>query len=191
MRLQSEALAAGGRVEVVIGNHDILLLAACKFGEPFRDDWLDSGGVVSDLERLTDSHERWLCALPAMRLERDVLMQHADALFYAEYGVTPEEVNTSFRTILQGKDVPAWAQLLDAFSEHRAFLGYEGCEKLDRFLELYGGRRLVHGHTPISKVTQQPPESVTAPYEYCAGRCLNVDPGIYLGGNGFAYKVNV
>src|SRR5580765_2924142 len=39
-RLQAQAPRDGGRVVVLIGNHDILLLAARRFGGQFLADWL-------------------------------------------------------------------------------------------------------------------------------------------------------
>jgi len=197
MRLEKEARRVGGRVEVVIGNHDILMLAACRFGSMMSnatgrtvmEDWRLSGGVASDLARLTDAHVMWLRDLPGMRLEREVLMVHADALLYCEYGSSVEEVNAAFAAILHGDDFAAWDRLLDNFSQHRAFLGPSGCQRLEELLAMFGGQQLVHGHTPIARMTRRPPEAVTVPYEYCDGRCINVDPGLYLGGPGFAYKL--
>jgi hypothetical protein len=197
MRLQSDAHLSGGRVQVVVGNHDLLLLAAQKFGgeisaatgRSFLENWRLSGGLDSDLSRLEEVHVTWLKSLPAMWLERDVLMMHADALLYLSYGSSIDEVNARFGEILHGDDVEAWDRLLDAFAEHRAFLGPEGCVRLEGVLETFGGRKLVHGHTPVPRVTRQPPETVTSPYIYCDGRCINVDPGFYLGGPGFAYNV--
>jgi hypothetical protein len=118
----------------------------------------------------------------------DRLLVHADALLYFEYGHSVEAVNTAFRELVHGQDLAAWNRCLDAYSEHRAFLGEDGCAKLDNFLNTYGGRRLIHGHTPIARVLQAPPETVTAAYVYCGGRCVNVDPGLYLGGPGFVYR---
>ena len=48
---------------------------------------------------------------------------------------------------------------------------------------------LIHGHTPVPRMLQVPAETVTAAHVYRAGRCVNVDPGMYLGGPGFAYHV--
>ena len=68
MRLQREAIGAGGRVEAVIGNHDIFLLAVCKFGDRFREGWLESGGVLTDLSRLNKAHVRCLNVDPGIYL---------------------------------------------------------------------------------------------------------------------------
>jgi hypothetical protein len=190
MRLQSSAASEGGAVHVVIGNHDVLLLAVRRFGGAFYDEWLATGGERSDLERLTDAQCDWLRTLPAMLLVDDrVIVQHADALFYREYGSTLEAVNTEFARVLQSDNDADWRLLLDRFGEHRAFWGEDGEANLDNFLVTFGATRLVHGHSPIARTRNVPPESVTSAYVYHDGRCINVDHGIYLGGPGFAFHL--
>jgi hypothetical protein len=186
MRLQSE----GADVRVVIGNHDVQLLAAHRFGGDLFDEWIATGGVASDLERLNEAQVEWLCALPAMVRVEDALIQHADALFYREYGSSVEAVNTEFRRMLLGDDLAEWQHLLEQFGEHRAFFGDDGEANLAEFLAKFGGQKLVHGHTPIARMLGVPPESVNEAYVYRDGRCINVDPGIYLGGPGFAYRLS-
>lgn len=187
MRLQSES---SGNVHVVIGNHDVQLLAAHRFADARRQEWLDSGGLASDLERLTDAHVEWLSSLPAMVQIGDALVLHADALFYRNYGATLKEVNSRFSQVLHGEDLAEWKLLLDRFGEHRAFTGEQGETHLAEFLGTFRAARLVHGHTPIARMLGVPPASVREAYVYCEGRCVNVDPGIYLGGNGFAYRLS-
>jgi hypothetical protein len=178
MKLQQQ-----GSVKVLIGNHDILLLAAKRFPQ-LRDAFFDGGGLLSDLEGLTCEHVEWLRNLPAMLRHQDTLLMHADAMFYLHYGTTIDEVNTSFRATLESDDIDGWNRLLGEFSEHRAFLEIAD---LDHFLTVYGGSMLIHGHTPIARMLQIPPETVTHAHVYQDGRCVNVDPGLYLGGPGFAY----
>jgi hypothetical protein len=182
-------LQQDAHVEVVIGNHDVQLLAAHRFGGEMVSDWLDAGGVASDLDRLTDAQAAWLSDLPAIRVINDALVLHADALFYADYGSTPDAVNAEFRRILHGDNLADWQRLLDRFGEHRAFFGPDGEANLRRFLTTFCGTRVVHGHTPIARMLGVPPESVVEAYEYCAGRAVNADPGVYLGGPGFTYHV--
>ena len=186
MRLQSES---DGRVRVVIGNHDIQLLAARRFGDEMLEAWLDTGGVQSDLEKLSEAHVEWLSALPAMVSVDGALVLHADAMFYAEYGNTLDEVNAAFGNILHSDDLQRWQRLLEQFHEHRAFVGDDGQSHLENFLGTFGSERLVHGHTPIARMLDLEPESVNEAYVYCGGRCINVDPGIYLGGPGFAFRL--
>ena len=198
MRLQQQAAQAGGRVQVLLGNHDVLLLAAHRFGTrpiPGQDE--DISGLLArerrsgaDLERITPDHVRWLSGLPAMAREGEHLLAHADALLYTRYGQSIAQVNQAMTALLQSDDAASWYRLLDEFGEHRAFVdATTGADRAEAFLGDFGGRQLVHGHTPITKMTGQPPEAVREPLLYAAGQCLDVDPGMYLGGPGFVYRL--
>lgn len=194
-RLQRQAAEAGGSVEALLGNHDVLFLAAYRFGRQpsagpggnFIADWEENGGVVSDLANLTPAVADWLATLPALARTGQTLLAHADGLFYRRYGQSVAEVNRNIRHLLQSEDKNAWQQLLDDFGEHRTFL--EDGPALKTFLDCYGGQRLVHGHTPISKIIDQPAETVNEPLLYAEGRCVNVDGGMYLGGPGCFYQL--
>lgn len=199
MRLQSEAAKVGGQVESLLGNHEVVLLAAKRFGTKsttgpggnFIADWQYNGGIDSDKARLTLQHIDWVSNLPAMALVDDWLFVHADATFYTSYGSSIAEVNQSFRKILQGSDSYAWDELLGEFSRRREF-GEDSpglTETAKEFLNNYGGQKILHGHTPISNVLGRAPELVTTAYSYAAGRCVNVDGGMYLGGPGFVYEL--
>jgi hypothetical protein len=187
-RLQAQAPRDGGRVIVLIGNHDILLLAARRFGGLFWADWLESGGVQRDMDGLDAARTAWLTDLPAMVVEQRALLMHADAMFYLEYGATPSEVNAAFRRVLTSGDTDTWEGLLDRFSEHRAFVDPFGEANLQRYLYAFDADRVIHGHTPVPRMVQIAPETATSAYVYRGGRCVNVDPGIYLGGPGFVYR---
>ena len=198
MRLQQQAARTGGLVQVLLGNHDVLLLAAHRFGrrpisgqdETFQDYWRESGGQEADLERIAPDHVRWLSDLPAMALEGDHLLAHADALFYTRYGQSIAQVNQAMNALLQSDDAASWFRLLEEFGEHRTFVDtMTGADRARAFLDEFGGRQLVHGHTPVTKLTGQPAEAVREPLLYAADLCLNVDPGMYLGGPGFVYRL--
>lgn len=192
--LQDQAADTSGRVEALLGNHDVLILAARRFGErpsggpggTFLSSWQLNGGVESDLVRLTDERAGWLSNLPAMALDGGRLLTHADATFYQVYGRSVPAVNRAIRAILQGDDAAAWDQLLDYFSQRRAFQDRDlGPARVGRILALYGGRHLVHGHTPIAKLSGCRPEAVAGPLVYAGGLAIDVDAGMYLGGCGF------
>jgi hypothetical protein len=198
MRLQQQATRAGGRVEVLLGNHDVLLLSAHRFGtrpipgseKSFGDHWHKSGGQEADLERITPDHVRWLSSLPAMAREGEHLLAHADALLYTRYGQSIAQVNQAMTELLQSDDAANWFRLLDEFNEHQSFVDARtGGDRAEAFLRHFGGRQLVHGHTPITKMTGQPPEAVREPLLYAGDLCLDVDPGMYLGGPGFVYRL--
>lgn len=197
IRLQRQAEEAGGQVGALIGNHDILLLSAIRHRgavsdstqQTFYDDWIDNGGNPQDLEALKPAEIDWLMDLPAAAQVDETLLVHADSLFYLAYGDTLSGLNQAFRQILATGSAQTYGRLLEEFGQHRAFLGPAGTEHLSRILGHYGGSRLVHGHTPIMKLTGAEPDRVTMPYVYQGGNCINVDGGMYLGGPGFLYQL--
>jgi hypothetical protein len=195
MRLQREARAAGGDVQALLGNHEILFLSAIRFHKRggFELAWLRNGGHAPELTRVTPEQTSWLSALPGVALCYDRLLLHADALFYTHYGLSVDQVNQSFARILQGDDAESWEMLLEDFSERMAFLPGrpDAIARAGRMLDLYGGKGLVHGHTPITYMRHDGalPEMITEAYAYNGGLCVNVDGGMYLGGPGFAYAL--
>ncbi len=199
MRLQDEAAAAGGQVGALLGNHEVLMLAAHRFGEhestmlsgSFLSAWRRNGGRAKDLIGLTQRHITWMTNLPAMALVDDRLFVHADATFYTNYGHSVAMVNWACKALLQSPEVPAWERLLSDFCEREAFDGQrvDGAGWAAQFLRIFGGRQLIHGHTPIAYGTQTPPKRVTGPLIYAGGLCINLDGGMYLGSPGFVYRL--
>jgi hypothetical protein len=196
MRLQREASQDGGKVITLLGNHEVLFIGARRFGSQptesrggsFLNDWERLGGQPSDMDGIDDERLAWLENLPAMALEQDHLLVHADSLLYADYGSSVDEVNRRIREVMQTDDRALLLNFLRTFSARFVFHGDEGPARADQFLERFGGSRIVHGHSPIARVAEQPPESVTGPLVYAEGRVINVDPGLYLGGPGFVYQ---
>lgn len=198
MRLQREAAAAGGMVNSLLGNHELMILCAWRFrdrvtqdGETVFDQWLRWGGIESDFTDLSQRQVDWIQELPAMILEDDALLIHADAMLYVDYGTSIDTVNERFRQLMRSEDLRAWEQCLSSFSEHMAFSSLEitGTRRAEQLLSLYGGKKLVHGHTPIPFARRLEPESVTEAWEYAGGRCLNVDGGMYMGSPGFVHQL--
>lgn len=196
MRLQVEAEAAGGKVGCLLGNHDLALLAAFLMGDQpsalnggtYMRYWLRYGGIPSDMERLQTRHVDWLLDLPIMGREGDWLLIHADGAFYRRYGESIAAVNTTTAALMRQGDSAVWDCYLDDFTERHAFDRDRG-EALAAFVAIFGGSRLVHGHTPIPNLTGQAPGSVTGPLIYAGGRAVNVDGGIYMGGPGFVVEM--
>lgn len=203
MRLQREAAALGVRVAPLLGNHDLLLLAAHRFGaQPMAGDstflahWRENGGSEADLRALTDRHIEWLSGLPLLARHNRRLFAHADSPFYGEYGASVPAVNLGIARILAGDDTGAWSTLIARFGRHGRFAGLDGPARAARFLATFGGDVLIHGHTPIHKHpastrqdgTSPAPDSVTGPLHYADGVCIDIDGGIYLGGPGFIYR---
>ncbi len=197
MRLQKEAAAAGGHVGSLLGNHEMLLLGAYRFGRRstglssnFVNKWRQNGGKREELGKLTREHLDWLANLPAMVHVGNALLIHADATFYTRYGHSEDEVNETFRNLLKRSDTLAWEELIEEFAMRGVFSHrLAGEEFVGRFLSIFGGEQIIHGHTPISLMVNSKPQKVTAPWIYANGRCVNVDGGIYMGGPGFLYQI--
>ncbi|MBL8165849.1 MAG: serine/threonine protein phosphatase [Anaerolineae bacterium] len=197
MRLQSEALKAGGQVACVAGNHDLIMLLAQRFpkqknrqGTSYYKIWQRNGGRETDLELLTDTHIEWLRRLPVMLLVRDRLLIHADSLLYHRYGRSIDEVNTRIGDIIARDDLDGWDILMDEFATREAFIQRPGGVRVARsFLERYGGTQILHGHTPISAVTGRQPAEVNEPLIYADGLVVNLDGGMYLGAPGFIHRL--
>jgi hypothetical protein len=120
------------------------------------------------------------------------LLIHADATFYAEYGSSIQMVNDAISLILHSDDLDDWHQLLDAFAERLTFydLQHNGSHSAESFLRMYGGRQIVHGHTPIHYMDLDlKPKDIAEPFAYAHDLCLNLDGGMYLGGAGFVYHL--
>ncbi|MBB6032393.1 metallophosphoesterase [Phytomonospora endophytica] len=194
MALSEQAAEAGGTVDALLGNHEILLLGAHLFGEeavPGEDPpkqfaawWILNGGRDSDAERLTDEIFEWLRTRHALRLEGDHLLMHTDAPTYLNYGTTIDEINEAVSGVLAGDDLAKWWELFRLMTSRRAFYG-EGEQPVwtaRTMLGMLGGERIVHGHSTIADQFGVAPSAVDGPRLYCQGLALAVDGGVYQGG---------
>ncbi|MDQ3547340.1 MAG: metallophosphoesterase [Chloroflexota bacterium] len=200
MRLEDAAAQAGGTVGALLGNHDLLLLMAHRFGDravsavtglTFLGEWLAGGGQRGDLAGLTPERTSWLTRRPAMALVSERLLVHCDSLWYMEYGLTTTHVNAAVHAVLTGDDPIEWVRLLGAMSTQFAFNDAHGgsADAARLMLETFGGRQIVHGHTPIPLMDNRPPEQVDDALIYAGGLAVNVDGALYLGGTGIVLTV--
>ncbi|MBJ7595080.1 MAG: metallophosphoesterase [Candidatus Dormibacteraeota bacterium] len=144
----------------VLGNHDLFLLAVLERRrgveppEPWRlrDPaelealWLHRRGDWADLEEVSADPdlEAWLRNQPFLILLADgTLVQHTDDDLYADFGATVDDVNDTARAWLATPG-GVFTAVRTLFGR-RAFLERR---RLDVYLEHFGARRLVHGHTP-------------------------------------------
>ena len=155
--------------EVLIGNHEALMLAALNDQQQFHR-WIMSGGERHDLEELRGDKplEEWLRARPAMvELEDGTLLQHADNDGYWDLAGSgsSESINAVFRQMLRepGHEHEVW----DALTPRGMFRRMPG--RLGRWLERTGASRVVHGHTPHRS---------PRPEIYAEGRAINFDGGL-------------
>lgn len=160
--LEGEARAAGGRVHLLLGNHETMLLRGDEryLNAKYTSAWKDLPGGHRVLYGPASELGRWLRTRPAMLRLGDVLFVHggvSPALLEKRPAVA--SVNRAVRAELDadgkpfhlGTDGPFWYRGLvpgaetkrpDATPEHVA-----------RALRAFGVRRVVVGHSTLPSVT--------------------------------------
>ncbi|WP_372344315.1 metallophosphoesterase [Streptomyces sp. KL116D] len=207
MRLSAEAAAAGGYCKALMGNHELLLLGAKRFGDTpvnsgagtatFQAAWLLNGGQKSDMDRLQDVHLQWMSRLDAIELEDDHLLMHSDTTAYLDYGDSIEAVNDTVRETLTRNDADECWDLFRKFTKRFAFRDEEsGPGAVQELLGAYGGSRVVHGHSPIpyllgevgaeagadSTDSADSGPVVEGPHVYAGGLAIAMDGGVTMAG---------
>lgn len=198
MSLQEQAPDDGGKVDCTLGNHEIFLLGAHRFGErpigpldfSFYELWASNGGIRADIEGLGTREIDWMTALPSAVSLDGHLLVHCDSEMYAERGSTVEEVNDSIRTVIEGP-LEGWDELIRAFVRRNELWSNtdRGRSALEGMLQTFGANKVVHGHTPIPIVTGQDAAVVDRALVYSEGRCVNIDGGMFMGSGGIAYEL--
>lgn len=203
MRLSAEAAAAGGYCKALMGNHELLLIGAKRFGDTpvasgagtatFQAAWLLNGGQRTDMERLQDVHLQWMSRLDAAVLEEDHLLLHSDTTAYLDYGDSIEDVNDTIHELLNRNDADITWDLFRKFTKRFAFRDEDtGPQAVRELLGTYGGSRVVHGHSPIPYLlgevgtedgdSARGPEAVDGPHVYAEGLAIAMDGGVTMAG---------
>ncbi|WP_327682451.1 metallophosphoesterase [Streptomyces sp. NBC_00467] len=201
MRLSAEAAAAGGYCKALMGNHELLLLGAKRFGDTpvnsgagtatFQAAWLLNGGQKSDMDRLQDVHLQWMARLDAVVEEDGHLLLHSDTTAYLDYGSTIEDVNDTVHAIITRNDADECWDVFRKFTKRFAFRDDGGPEAVRELLGTYGGTRVVHGHSPIpyllGEVGTEDGEDgtrpvVEGPHVYADGLAIAMDGGVTMAG---------
>ena len=174
----------------VLGNHDLFLLVVLersrgvgpavdwqtRSGVTVEELWLGRRGDWADLRAVADDPEleSWLRGLPLMvMLDDRTLAQHTDDDRYAELGGSVETVNAAANSML--RTTGGVLNLLRYTIGRHAF---DDPERLDRYLEHFRAKRLVHGHTP--HLSEQPVASHggrVVSYDGRFSRYWSTDPG--------------
>jgi hypothetical protein len=201
MRLSAEAAAAGGYCKALMGNHELLLLGAKRFGDTpvnsgagtatFQAAWLLNGGQKTDMDRLQDHHLQWMARLDAMEVADGHLMVHSDTTAYLDYGDSIEAVNDTVRETLTRNDADECWDLFRKFTKRFAFRDDGGAQAVRDLLDTYGGSRIVHGHSPIPYLlgevgSEDSADSarplVEGPHVYADGLAIAMDGGVTMAG---------
>ncbi|GAA3189209.1 Ser/Thr/Tyr protein phosphatase SppA [Streptomyces ramulosus] len=200
MQLSAEAAAAGGYCKALMGNHELLLLGAKRFGDTpvqsgagtasFQAAWLLNGGQKTDMDRLEDHHLQWMARLDAVTEEDGHLLVHSDTTAYLEYGDSIEGVNDTVHDVLTRSDADEVWDLFRKFTKRFAFRDDSGAEAARRLLDTYGGTRVVHGHSPIpyllgevgTEDSDGEQVAVEGPHVYADGLAIAMDGGVTMAG---------
>lgn len=201
MQLSAEAAAAGGYCKALMGNHELLLIGAKRFGDTpvqsgagtasFQAAWLLNGGQRTDMERLEDHHLQWMSRLDAMAEEDGHLLVHSDTTAYLEYGDSIEAVNDTVTETLQRSDADECWDLFRKLTKRFAFRDEDtGPTAARELLDVYGGERIVHGHSPIpyllgevgSEDEDGGAPTVEGPHVYADNLAVAMDGGITMAG---------
>lgn len=201
MRLSAEAAAAGGYCKALMGNHELLLLGAKRFGDTpvnsgagtatFQAAWLLNGGQKYDMDRLQEVHLQWMARLDAIVEEDGHLLLHSDTTAYLDYGGTIDDVNDAVHEVLTRNDADQCWDLFRKFTKRFAFRDEGGPDAVRELLTAYGGRRVVHGHSPIpyllGEVGTEDGEDgarplVDGPHVYADGLAIAMDGGVTMAG---------
>ena len=157
--------------DVLLGNHEVAMLSALDDSSRIGF-YISIGGHQHDLDELRkdESLQGWLKARPLMvKLGDGTLAQHCGnddyRLLLGEDKSDPvATINANGGLILEAGD----AHLLwDVMSAKGVFATQP--ERLERWLELTGSRRVIFGHTPHHEAT---------PASYHGGKAVNYDGGL-------------
>jgi hypothetical protein len=204
MQLSAEAAAAGGYAKALMGNHELLLLGAHRFGDTpvnsvagtatFLAAWRLNGGQTTDMERLEDHHIAWMSRLDAATVADGHLLLHSDTTAYLDYGTTIDAMNDAVTGVLQRGDADECWELFRKLTKRFAFRGDDGPQAARELLDTYGGRRVVHGHSPIPYLRgevggefsgdgeERPTPVVDGPHVYADALAVAMDGGVTMDG---------
>src|SRR5690606_8027488 len=117
---------------------------------------------------------------------------------YLDYGRTIEDVNDAIFQALQRNDVEETWELFRKFTKRFAFRDEEkGPQAVRELLDTYGGKRVVHGHSPIQYLTGEAgadagsadgeggtggAPTVTGPHVYADSLAVAMDGGVTMAG---------
>jgi hypothetical protein len=155
---------------ILMGNHEVAMLWALR-DRTRVGFWLGIGGQPHDLDELArdSSLEEWLRRRPAlMRLPDRTLVQHCGNDAYARLVEKDDSdpIESINRRVLDLLHSGGEEDLWDRMSGRNIFTTQ--ADRLDRWLEMTGSRRVVFGHNP---------HRGPRPEAYFDGKALNFDGG--------------
>lgn len=180
IRIKSQARESGGRVVTIMGNHEVALLIS-RHSQQYYNSWMNWGGYecidsyrhilqdkYGDLDyrdhknakKIYEYHYKYFDQLEEFKIIGDYLFVHA--------GVSPlgdlKSLTAGTQTCRMG------AFWLWAFEE---FFKYKG----PRFVEKYGVKKIVFGHTSTDNLIGKKFNGFPEPQEILDGQALGIDTG--------------
>lgn len=160
-KLESEATEAGGRVHVLLGNHEMMIFEGdTRYIHPkYRQQSMATGIAYPELYSTNTILGRWMRSMPSIIRIGDVLFSHA--------GVSPEVLELQLALEEMNALVRAAnADTRDLTMEQVLLLGLDGifwyrgwvddpppAALLDTILETYDAAHMVIGHTIVPEIT--------------------------------------
>ncbi|MDX1455097.1 MAG: metallophosphoesterase [Gammaproteobacteria bacterium] len=180
--LARQASAAGGGVQLVLGNHEVMVMRDDR--RYLHDSYIRVeqllGETMTELYAPGSVLGDWLRSRPIMMRVNDNLLMHAGVPpGVAEAGIALPDINTAMRQLLlagSGGDARMADDWLDGGGGpvwYRGHAGKDGISEaeLDAQLAHFGVKRLIGGHNSFDRISV-----------YFGGRVLQVDSSIKLGG---------
>lgn len=172
-RLQSEAEAKGGKVHMLLGNHDVFAIEGDDryLHKKYEESFEILGRQYEDLFAKSTEFGRWFRSRNVMLKIDDTLFTHAglakdivnlnlslpEVNRYIQAGLADpslEETNSKVKWLL-GSNGPLWYR---GYFKDEALSGSE----VSLALKAYGVRRVVVGHTIVDKITSSHDDQVIA-----------------------------
>lgn len=159
-KLEKQAVKNGGRVHLILGNHELMVLAGDLryIHEKYKRVETLAGIDYSDLYSENSVLGKWLRSKPVMITINNILFVHAGASpELVRKGLEIKQVNQIFSERIVGKDIDLYLEdeELDLLSGNDGPVWYRGyfadtaltVASLDSILNFYGKEHIVVGHT--------------------------------------------
>ena len=124
----------------------------------------------------------WMRSLPVVGRHGRYLLKHSDTTDYLEWGESCEEINDTVTTLLADDDAEAHWEVFATLTSRYDYAGRAARRGAAAALGTLGGQCIVHGHSIIGTLTDQPSEAIEGPIAYAGGLVVAIDGGRYDGG---------
>ncbi len=158
--LEKQAEKAGGRVHVILGNHELLIFGDDEtyINDKYRRVEEIFQTRYSELFSSNSVLGRWLRSKPIVVTINDILFVHAGiSIEMVEKKLRIEQINRGFYDMLAGKEIQSesdYEQLIFLNDDHgpiwyRGYFNEQGFSEnmLDKILTFYNTNHIVVGHT--------------------------------------------